>query len=293
VTTVDVWIDTDPAAGLYERDVDDALALVQAFRSPEVRVHGVSVVFGNASLVDAVPIARDLVERFGPRNLPVVAGAAAREQLGTDTAATRALADALVAQPLTVLALGPATNVATMLLRRPELATRITRLIVVAGRRPGQRFLSSPTQREPFPDFNLECDPAAIEVVLAAGVPLTLAGWEVALHVWIRAADLERLRESGGPDGFGAWLAPRAASWLGLWRREVGIDGFNPFDTLAIAAVTHPQLIATMPVSVALVAAADGTPELLADPAATGSRRAIYCCKPDAELEPILLARLA
>ena len=50
---VAVWIDTDPAIGEKERDVDDGLALVQAFRSPELEIRGVSVVFGNAPLASA------------------------------------------------------------------------------------------------------------------------------------------------------------------------------------------------------------------------------------------------
>ena len=45
---VPVWIDTDPAIGESDRDVDDGLALIQAFHSPELDIRGVSVVFGNA-----------------------------------------------------------------------------------------------------------------------------------------------------------------------------------------------------------------------------------------------------
>ena len=63
---VAVWIDTDPAIGEPERDVDDGLALVQAFHSPELDIRGVSVVFGNAALDRGLPIARRLVRDFGP-----------------------------------------------------------------------------------------------------------------------------------------------------------------------------------------------------------------------------------
>src|SRR3954470_3215985 len=74
--TVPVWIDTDPAIGEPERDVDDGLALVQAFHSPELDIRGVSVVFGNAPLERGLPIARRLVHDFGPAGLKVFGGAA-------------------------------------------------------------------------------------------------------------------------------------------------------------------------------------------------------------------------
>ena len=57
-TRVRVWVDTDPAIGEPERDVDDGFALVQAFRSPEIQIRGISVVFGNAPLDQGLSIAR-------------------------------------------------------------------------------------------------------------------------------------------------------------------------------------------------------------------------------------------
>ena len=53
---VDVWIDTDTAIGVPEADIDDALALIQAFHSPELVVRGVSSIFGNAPLVARTPL---------------------------------------------------------------------------------------------------------------------------------------------------------------------------------------------------------------------------------------------
>jgi pyrimidine-specific ribonucleoside hydrolase len=299
----DVWIDTDPAAGLPERDVDDALALIQAFRSPELRVRGVSVVYGNAALADALPIARAIVTRFGPPGLAVHAGAAGAHELRADTAAARALATGLRERPLTILALGPLTTVAGVVARRPDLHHRIHAIVMVAGRRPGQRFLSSPLQREAFPDFNFESDPAAVAAILATAIPLVLAPWEVASHLWITADDLARLAARGAS---GAWIAERSRSWLALWRRMVGVDGFNPFDTLAIAWATHPSLLAAAEGAVAIAERPfAGAPpahaprgarqqaSLLVDLERPGGRRALYCYKPKPELKPILLERLA
>src|SRR5678809_17905 len=80
---IPVWIDTDPAIGEPERDVDDGLALVQAFHSPELVIRGVSVVFGNAELDRGLPIARRLVSEFGPPGLKVFEGAAKAGELSS------------------------------------------------------------------------------------------------------------------------------------------------------------------------------------------------------------------
>ena len=310
---IDVWLDVDPAAGLPEHEVDDALAMIQAFHSPELCVRGVSIVYGNAPLGQALPIGREVAARFGPPALGVHAGAAHRDQLGAPTAAVDAIAAALRERPLTVLALGPLTNVASLLRRHPELHDRVERVVAVAGRRPGQEFRASAMQAEPFPDFNFENDPDAARVLLESRVPIVLAPWEVSSHVLITSADLDALAPSGES---GAWLARNCRSWLALWRERFGVDGFNPFDTLAVSAVTHPASIACCDVALAIEAVPPGSVrsrsgqrdassatstapplrsdlQLIADAERPGGRRATYCYKPSPELKPILLERLA
>jgi len=236
-TRLPVWIDTDPALGEPERDVDDGFALVQAFRSPELDIRGVSVVVGNAPLDRGVPIAQRLVGQFGPPALGVFAGASSDGELGTETDASRALAEALRAEPLTVLALGPATNVATVLVRYPELASRIVRIIAVAGRRPGQLFTTGTTNPRGHRDFNFELDPEAFRLLIQSDVPLVLAPWEISSKIWIETADLDRL--ASGPPAAQA-LATPARGWLDMWRRLFTVNGFNPFDTLAIGYAVSP-----------------------------------------------------
>ncbi len=167
-----VWIDTDPSVEPGGHEVDDGFALIQAFHSPELIIRGISVVFGNAELEKAVPIAREIVRQFAQGSLAVYPGASSGQQLGRPTEAAQRLAEALRHEPLTILALGPLTNVATVLSMHPELRDRIIRVIAVAGRRPGQQFLVGTRNHKPFRDFNFELDPQAFDVVLQAGVPL-------------------------------------------------------------------------------------------------------------------------
>ena len=80
--TVSVWIDTDPSVAPGGREVDDGLALIQAFHSDELDIRGVSIVFGHAPLEEAFPIGQGIVQRFGPEGLEVHSGAESRDQLG-------------------------------------------------------------------------------------------------------------------------------------------------------------------------------------------------------------------
>ena len=229
---VPVWIDTDPAIGEPERDVDDGLALVQAFRSPELDIRGVSVVFGNATLDRGLPIARRLVRAFGPPRLRVFRGAAKESELSIETEASRAMAAALRAAPLTILALGPVTNVATVLAKHPDLAPRVTRVIAVAGRRPGQRFTTGLSNARGHRDFNFELDPRGFQLLLDAKVEIVLAPFEISSKIWLYGADLDRLAASRSAAARS--LAAPARAWRSLWARLFGVEGFNPFDTLAV-----------------------------------------------------------
>lgn len=231
-----VWIDTDPSVARGGKEVDDGFALVQAFRSPELAVRGVSIVFGNAPLSEALPIGRQYVKDFGPAGLAVYAGATSAAELGKQTPASVAIANALRKEPLTLLVIGPATNVATVLRLHPELAPRVKQIVAVAGRRPGQIFRASPAAGA-FRDLNFELDPEAFRVILNARVPLVLAPWEISSKVWLRADDLASLRVK---DPHLAPLLDASADWLSFWAKNLHADGFNPFDSLAVGYAINP-----------------------------------------------------
>lgn len=301
-TTLPVWIDTDPSIGLKDRDVDDGLALVQAFHSRELAVRGVSAIYGNASLDHSFPIAREIASRFGPSDLAVYSGASGSEDLGLETAATQALEEALRKERLTILALGPATNVATVLKNHPELAGRIVEIVAVAGRRPGQRFTTGTANRKAHRDFNFEQDPEAFRVLLGSMVSLTLAPFEVSSKVWIEGPDLDRLA-TGGPAAH--YLAQASRGWLSLWRDVFKVQGFNPFDTLAVGYLTSPGLIRCeyqkaeiriLPDDVTEErmqgAAVAEKPYLIASGLSSEGRRIRYCYEPRPSFKGDLMRRL-
>jgi inosine-uridine nucleoside N-ribohydrolase len=289
-----VWIDTDPSVQRGGHEVDDGFALLQAFHSPELRIRGISIVFGNAPLAAAVPIGKEIVQRFGPAGVPVYSGAASAQELGIETDASRAIAAALKSERLTILLLGPATNVATVLRNHPELVRRVERFIAVAGRRPDQHFLTGKATR-PFRDFNFEMDPEAFQVILDSKVPLVLAPWEISSKVWLTREDLQRLVQSDPALG---WLTAAASDWLEFWQKSFGVDGFNPFDTLAIGYAINPQgfQCESLPAKIqTLVDDNDSTrskPYLLVGNAVESGSRVDYCFDAPPGFKQDLMSRL-
>ena len=98
-----------------------------------LRVRGVSVTFGNVPLVRGYPAAQELLQRLDSGLLRAWRGASVPEERAAPTEATELLEEALGKEPLTIVATGPATTIASVLLRQPAMASRIERVILVAG----------------------------------------------------------------------------------------------------------------------------------------------------------------
>lgn len=296
-----VWIDADPAIGEPDRDVSDGFALVQAFQSATLVVRGVSAVFGNAPLVRTWPITQDVVGRFGPEGMRPWRGASGAHELGAPTEASEALSTALRAERLTVIALGPLTNIASTLQRDPALHARVERIVLIGGRRPGQRVPAGTTTPHGERDINVALDVEAMRIVLDSGVPLTVIPLELSSGVTIDAGDLARLAE--GPVA-ARFLAESSKGWLRLRQESSGAEGFHPSDVLAVDVVASPGRWACLTGSAALERApADG---MASAPEGTsraekealvvrgdGSGRAVtYCHRPDEGFKRRLLETL-
>ena len=238
-----VWIDTDPAVSDGNGEVDDAFALIQALRSPELDVVGISAVFGNTKIDHCYAMAQEIVTRAGRSDVPVYRGCGEKGDRSANPA-TDALCAALAEAPLTIIAIGPLTSIAAALSQPGAVLANVEELIFCGGRRIGLEFRVSPMQPRSFPDMNFECDPSAAEELLALGVPMTLAGWEVCSEMWLTPADLDRLRDEG--DECAAWLAASARKWMGKWQKELGTPGFTPFDALSVGWLLVPALFTHM-----------------------------------------------
>jgi purine nucleosidase len=184
-------IDTDTAS-------DDAVALIMALRAPDVRVVAITTVAGNVPVPQATRNALYTVELCGA-NVPVYAGAAkpllrayqnatwfhGRDGLGDHNypdpgqAAAKAHAvDALIetieANPGVVLVtLGPLTNVALALAKKPQIAGKVGRCVVMGGAPCCEGNVT------PAAEYNIWVDPEAARMVMNSGLPIELVGWHL------------------------------------------------------------------------------------------------------------------
>jgi len=242
---IPVWIDTDPSCGLGTADdVDDCWALLLALKSEKVGVVGVSTVFGNVSEERAYPVANEFLRRFSDSSdgdePPLYRGS--KKPFDEDeterSSALEAIATALNAEDLTIVALGPLTNIASLLRERPDLGSRIRSIIAVGGSSTGERrFFFEESGLLHFHDLNFLKDPRAFDVILKSGIPLILMPFEVAQKVLITPSDLNLMKEGGDVE---SWLASASRGWLEFWRSELGEHGFYSFDSLAMGYVINP-----------------------------------------------------
>jgi inosine-uridine nucleoside N-ribohydrolase len=245
-----VWIDTDPACGQgATNDVDDCWALMMALRwrslssgeSPELDLRGISTTFGNTKGETALQVARQAIGHLGgTARTPIYEGSHAPGSLEwKSTQASAAIASLLRREKLTIIAQGPLTNIATVIVNYPDLVKNIDRIVIVAGKRPGDLFHPGQQWWFHFRDFNIRKDTPAAKIVLDSGIPLILTPFELATKVTITRSDLDKL---GSGDDAAQWLRQVSQPWMSFWEDRLHKQGFHPFDALAVGYVTMPDL---------------------------------------------------
>jgi purine nucleosidase len=219
-------IDTDLALGELGAKVDDGCALALALASPELDVGLVTTVAGNVDVPTATTRTTALLARLGRSDIAVVPGG---EPDGGGAA--RAIAAWALDTPgeLTVVALGPASNVAAALAADPAVAGALREVVVMGG-----RFLG----RGPA-EFNARTDPWAMRAMLESGVHTRLVGLDVTWRMALTPEEVDRL---GTGSATAAYLARHIRARLALLARE-GIGACPMHDPLAVLALTHPELL--------------------------------------------------
>ena len=237
-----IWIDADPACGQSATsDVDDCWALMLALRSPELNIRGISTTFGNTKGETALQVARQAIGHLGSTTrTPIYEGSHAQgSPEWKSTQASEAIASLLHQENLTIIAQGPLTNIATVIINHPDLVKNIDRIIMVAGKQPGDLFHPGQQWWFHFRDFNIRKDTPAAKIVLDSGIPLVLTPFELATKVTIMRSDLDTLASG---DKAAQWLRQVSLSWMSFWEDRLHKQGFHPFDALAVGYVTMPDL---------------------------------------------------
>ena len=258
-----VIIDTDPGA-------DDALAIMMAMDSSDLLVEGITTVGGNATLSDTTDNALRLVEYLDGKGsvIPVAVGAD-RPLRGSFThayhvhgagglgvrlpaptlqpdkrSAVEFICDraAASAGPLTIIAIGPLTNVAAALDRCPDLMNALAEIVVMGG------AFEVPGNVTPHAEFNIHEDPEAADLVFSSGIPVTIVGLDVTRRTAMRRAD--------GPHWFEATSVSASLGNRILadrFRERADAEEFYLHDPLAVAAAIVPDVLTYRQAQVSVV----------------------------------------
>ena len=250
-----VIIDTDPGT-------DDAMAILLALNSPELKVEALTVVAGNTTAPQGLENALKLVSLAGRPDIPVAPGAQKpllQKLVTAETHAPDGLADISLPparshpdprfapdliielvhkypHEVTLVPLGPLTNVALALSKDPSIAGLVKEVVLMGGAISGGNV-------DAVAEFNIHVDPEAAQVVFQGGFPLTMVGLEIGRKALFRRAHLGRLQETHGPQND---FAARVLEYLvTLCETKYALEGAPLYDPTAMAAVIDRSLITT------------------------------------------------
>ncbi|MBL0635223.1 pyrimidine-specific ribonucleoside hydrolase RihA [Aeromonas dhakensis] len=207
-----VILDCDPGH-------DDAIALILALASPELKVLAVTTSAGNQTPDKTLNNALRILTLLGRDDIPVAAGAPkplARDLIIADNvhgesgldgpklpdpafAPVAMTALELMAkclrespEPVTLVPTGPLTNIALLLAAHPELKSKIARIVLMGGAAGAGNWT-------PAAEFNIYVDPEAADMVFKSGLPITMCGLDVTHEAQVMDEDIERVRAITNP----------------------------------------------------------------------------------------------
>jgi inosine-uridine nucleoside N-ribohydrolase len=249
-----VIIDTDPG-------VDDALALLLAMRSPELKIEGITPVAGNVPLDLTLPNALRMVEIAGRTDIPVAVGAKAPLLRRLVTAAyvhgENGLGGAVFPEPktkpiaepaaefirsvirkypgeVTLIPIGPLTNIATALSLDSELAGMVRGIVLMGGSLSGGNIT-------PAAEFNIYVDPEAARIVFQSGIPITMVGLDATRKTSLTEEHVRTLEAAQNPVSQAAAKIGRNA--VNRNRDQGFLVGPNMHDSLTVAAFLDPSIL--------------------------------------------------
>ena len=252
MTSVNVIIDTDPG-------VDDFLAIALALKSPELVIEAFTTTGGNVALRHTNANMLQILEALNRPDVPVYRGSQ-RPLVGSfgdaedvhgvgglpislprpsirtrDEHAVKYMAQRLNdGPPVTLIALGPPTNVARLFRDHPGSVKSVERVVIMGG------ALDVPGNVTDYAEFNVWSDPEATALVFGSGVPVTMVGSDVCNQVRIYAdktpvpvnSVIRRLTE---------------AQYVARPRRRITL-----YDPLTVMAVTRPGIVKLERLSIAV-----------------------------------------
>ncbi len=252
-----IILDTDPG-------IDDALAILLALAVPQVELEAVTVTFGNCAADQGVQNALSILELAQATHIPVAKGAdrplvqpllLAPETHGNSglgyaqlppskikpdpTPAVTLLIEKVIAQPgeLTIVAIGPLTNLALAIRLEPRVVQAIKEVIIMGG------AIRHPGNTTPLAEFNTYCDPHAAHIVFHSGLPITLVPLDVTYQIVFTAEDSALLQQIDSP--MTQFIAEATRFYMEFHDEFQQISGCVINDPLALAISYMPELVET------------------------------------------------
>jgi purine nucleosidase len=247
-------IDTDTAS-------DDAVALIMALRCPQVEVTAITTVAGNVGVDQATRNALYTAELCDSK-VPVFAGSEkpltrahesaswfhGRDGLGDHgyppprravekQSAVDAIMETIESRPgLVLVTLGPLTNVALALQKKPDIAGKVSRCVVMGGAPCCEGNVT------PAAEYNIWCDPEAARVVARSGLPIELVGWHLCRgRAALNRSDIEQVLSLGTPVAkFAIECNSRAQE---AYLQQTGEHGISLPDPVAMAVALDPSIV--------------------------------------------------
>jgi inosine-uridine nucleoside N-ribohydrolase len=252
-----VILDVDPG-------IDDAVALCMALFDPRLEVVAVTAVGGNCAPDQATRNVQAIVEYLDPPRWPRL-GAASPPDAGLpvdgrhlhgvdglggthfDVAelhhlhpSEKVICDQIRAAPeaaVTIVALGPLTNIARAFLRDPELPSLVGRIVMMGG------AVSGPGNITPAAEFNVYCDPASARTVFRSRSTKTLIPLDVTNRILLSYDLFNQLPDES--TRVGRFLRKILPPVFRGYRQQFGLEGIHVHDAVALMAVRHPELFTT------------------------------------------------
>jgi len=253
-----IIIDTDPG-------VDDAMAILFALASPELDLLGLTIVFGNGQTAQLAQNAIHILDIAGRSDIPVAVGSAtplARAYRGKGASvhgedglgniylpapsraplsisAAQYIVQTVMSQPseVTLIAIGPLTNVALALRIEPRLVSAVKEVIIMGG----AAFCRG--NASPVAEANIFNDPEAARIVFGAGWPLTMVGLDVTTRTKMSPAYLDEIYALGNPRA--DFISRIVPFYLNFHRLSKEHGGIYTHDPSAIGYAIDPTLFKT------------------------------------------------
>lgn len=256
-----VIIDTDLGT-----DIDDAMAISLAMKSPEIEVVGVTTVYGDSKY--RAQLATRLIELggcdfdvyagidkplLGKRSIFMAGneGEGAQEDLDyqfKDKHAVDFLIEQVMTNPgeITIVAIGPLTNIAVAMIKEPQFAANIKELVIMGGSvRLGPNSLNPMVWAE---EHNIVCDPESAEIVFSSEANIYMVGLDVTMMLNIGDVEYKLLKDSDSP--VNNLLGDMLADWMVFVKEMFGDDKTYMHDPLALACSFDKSFVRFEPIDI-------------------------------------------